>query len=170
MKTYSSAPDVQECLDRMQGKHHEDLDGVRVVALFVFDDEESSAQVLRHQGYAAQAVTRIIPLRERVLTVVDALIVVDRAVWMSLSYLQRDALVDHELTHLQRVEDEEIEGNFLCDSLGRPKLCMRQHDHQFGWFDDVAQRHGDASPEVCQAKALIASTGQLYFDFERKAA
>jgi len=43
---------------------------------------------------------------------------------------------------------------------------MRKHDHQFGWFDAVAQRHGEASPEVRQARVLMESSGQLYFDFE----
>ena len=168
MKTYSAAPDVEECTLRMREKHHEGLEGVRIACLFVFDDENSE-RVLKHQGYSAQAVMRIVPLRERALGMAEAVLVVDRAVWLVLSYRQRDALVDHELMHLQRVEDEETKQP-KCDSLGLPKIVMRQHDHQFGWFDEVAERHGDASPEVCQAKALIAATGQLYFDFERKAA
>jgi hypothetical protein len=54
----------------------------------------------------------------------------------------------------------------VFDAVGRPKLLMRKHDHQFGWFDEVAQRHGEASPEVRQARVLMESSGQLYFDFE----
>ena len=30
---------------------------------------------------------------------------------------------------------------------------------------EVARRHGEASPEMRQAKQLLASTDQLYFDF-----
>lgn len=164
MKTYSEAPDVDGTIEDVLERHHAELDGVLVAALFVFDDEESSKSVLQHQGYPAQAVTRIRPLRDRAMGMRDALIVVDRANWVSLTQPQRDALIDHELTHLTRVLDPESERP-VADALGRPKLAMRHHDHQFGWFDEIAQRHGDASPEVRQAKRLMESSGQLYFDF-----
>lgn len=168
MKTYSAASsDLEQHIARMLAEHHTDLDGVTVSALFVFD-EESSEPVLKHQGYPAGAVVSIVPVKQRVLGVADALIVVDRSYWQTLSARQRDALVDHELTHLTRViaeaTDEEPE-HPKCDSIGRPKLAMRQHDHQLGWFDDIARRHGDASPEMRQAKQLLESTQQLYFDF-----
>jgi putative metallopeptidase len=99
----------------------------------------------------------------------DASIVVDRATWLSLSPAQRSALIDHELQHFERVLDDESERP-KSDAIGRPKLAMRKHDHQFGWFDEIAQRHGDASFEVRQAKQLIEHSGQLYFDFARKTA
>jgi Putative phage metallopeptidase len=110
-------------------------------------------------------VVRIPPLKDRALGIADAQIVIDRAGWLALSQRQRDALVDHELTHLTRKIDKET-GEMLVDILDRPKLVMRKHDHQHGWFDEIAQRHGEASPEVRQARRLIESSGQLYFDFE----
>jgi hypothetical protein len=64
------------------------------------------------------------------------------------------------------VEDGEGKETPAFDALDRPKLAMRKHDHQFGWFDEVAQRHGEASPEVRQARVLMEKSGQLYFDFE----
>lgn len=163
MKTYSKAPDADFHIERMRAEYHPDLDNVTIVALFTYDDE-SGDSVLKHQGYPAQAVVRITPLRDRAQGVADACIVVDRANWTMLSALQRDALIDHELTHLSRVVDEET-SNILFDAIGRPKLAMRPHDHQFGWFDEIAQRHGESSPEVRQAKLLMESSGQLYFDF-----
>lgn len=163
MKTYSHAPDATNCIQNIQADNHADLDGVTVSALFVFDTEATEA-VLKHQGYPAQAVVRIVPIRDRALGMADANIVIDRSTWMTLSQRQRDALIDHELTHLTRSLDKET-GHPLFDALDRPKLAMRRHDHQFGWFDEIAQRHGDASPEVRQAKQLMASSGQLYFDF-----
>ena len=164
-KTYSAAPDVETHVERMVEKwHHDELEGVSIATLFVFDPEDS-LPVLKHQGYPAGAVCRITPLRERAMGCADASIIVDRAHWLTLSPRQRDALIDHELTHLVRDKDEDDMPK--CDSLGHPKLAMRMHDHQFGWFDEVAQRHKDASTEVRQAKRLLESTGQLYFDFER---
>jgi len=163
MKTYSPAPDADTCITRIQEDYHAELDEVTVSALFVFDTEAAEA-VLKHQGYPAAAMVRITPLRERALRQADANIVIDRCTWLTLSQRQRDALIDHELTHLTRVLDKET-GNPVFDALDRPKLAMRRHDHQFGWFDEIAQRHGDASPEVRQAKQLMQSSGQLYFDF-----
>lgn len=167
MKTFSQAPDVTLSIDAIQLEHHEDLAGVLVAGLYAFDTE-SSEPVLKHQGYPAGAVVRITPLKDRALGMADATIVVDRAGWLALSARQRNALVDHELTHLTRKVDKET-GELVCDALDRPKLVMRRHDHQFGWFDEVAQRHGEASPEVRQARVLMEKSGQLYFDFEPRA-
>ncbi len=167
MKTYSEpSADLLGCITRMQSEHHPDLNGVEVGALFVFD-AESSDSVLKHHGYLAAAVVRITPLRDRALGVADALIVVDRACWATLKGPQRDALIDHELTHLAPVLEEET-GQLMLDALDRPRLAMRRHDHQLGWFDDVARRHGEASPELMQAKQLVEGTRQLYFDFGPK--
>jgi hypothetical protein len=163
MKTYSEAPDANSCIVRVQQDYHEELDSVTVSALFVFDTE-ASEPVLKHQGYPAQAVIRITPVRDRALGLADAIVVIDRSNWLTLSQRQRDALIDHELTHLTRKLDAET-GHPVFDVLDRPKLTMRRHDRQFGWFDEIAQRHGDASPEVRQARRLMESSGQLYFNF-----
>lgn len=171
MKTYSQAPDVSNTIEHCQEEYHEDLEGVTIAGLFAFDTE-SSLPVLNHQGYPAGAIVRITPLKDRALGMADATIVVDRAGWLALSARQRNALIDHELTHLE-VKTEEEEGAKdpvpVYDALGRPKLVMRKHDHQFGWFDEVAKRHGEASPEVRQARVLMEKSGQLYFDFEPRA-
>lgn len=165
MKAYSVASsDLDDCIERMQSEHHIDLDGVTVAALFVFDDEASSETVLTHQGYPAAAVVRLTPVRDRALGVADAVIVVDRAYWLTLTVEQKDALIDHELTHLNRAVDADT-GLPKCDAVNRPKLAMRMHDHQLGWFDEVAHRHGEASAEARQAKRLLEQTQQLYFDF-----
>ena len=116
------------------------------------------------------AVVRITPLKDRALGMADASIVIDRAGWLALSQLQREALVDHELTHLTRKVDKET-GELLVDALDRPKLVMRRHDHQIGFFCDVAARHGEAAPEVRLANSLVSEMKQLQLDLApRKAA
>lgn len=165
MKTYSAASDdVLRTIERMRNEFYSpELDGVTVAALFVYD-LEATEPVLMHGGYPAQAVCRITPVRDRALGVADAVILIDRSNWLMLGVRQRDALVDHELHHLERVVDDETELP-KTDAVDRPRLRIRKHDHQYGWFDAIAQRHGDASPEVRQATQLIESTGQLYLDF-----
>lgn len=164
MKVYSKASaDVLGHIERMQSEYHSDLQDVTVDAVFVFDDEASSEVVLKHQGYSAAAVIRITPVRDRTLGVADAVITIDRATWLTLSALQRDALIDHELQHLEWVHDKE--GHPKSDALGRPKLSTRRHDHQIGYFTDVVKRHGDSALEIRAARYLIAEIGQLNFDF-----
>ena len=55
-------------------------------------------------------------------------------------------------------------GNVRRDDIDRPLLRIRKHDHQFGWFDAVARRHGKHSIEVQQAHQLTAmdELRQLY--------
>lgn len=157
--------DLTRRIDRVRAEYHPLLKRVTVGALFVFGDEE--AAVLEHQGYPAAAVIKIVGTKERAAGMADALLVVDRYVYGGLTDPQRDAMVDHELYHLEPVIDEHTEKPKL-DSLGRPQLTLRRHDRQFGWFDEVAQRHGDNSLEVIQAKSIVASTRQLYFPFYRQ--
>lgn len=168
MKTYSAASDdVAASISRMHSQFHPELDNVTVGALFAFN-EDTGEPVLKHQGYACAAVVSITSTKQRALGVSDAVIVVDRAHWLTLTAAQRDALIDHELEHLDRVISKDTEDSPAApqfDSIGRPKLQMRRHDYQFGWFDDIARRHGEASPEIIQAKQLVAQTQQLYFDF-----
>lgn len=166
MKTYSPASeDVERTIERVRLEYHSpDLDGVTIAALFVYD-MEASEPVLKHGGYPAQAMVRITPVKDRALGMADAVIVIDRSNWLTLTMAQRDALIDHEITHLERAVDKDTELP-VCDAVDRPKLKMRPHDRHYGWFDAVAERHGKASAEVRQAVALIESTGQLYWDFE----
>jgi hypothetical protein len=167
MKTYSRVPEeVDRIIETLRLEFHPQIEGVTIQALFVYDDE-SQDKVLQHGGYPAQALVRLTPTRDRALGVADAVIVIDRANWLALSGQQRDGLLDHELYHLERVVDEDDLPQ--VDAVNRPKLALRKHDHQFGWFDEIAHRHGDNSPEVRQAKQLIAQTGQLYLDFGRAA-
>ena len=76
--------------------------------------------------------------------ILDAEIVLDGDRWDELSAEEQDAAIDHELTHLELVVDD---SGLRRDDLDRPNLRIRKHDHQFGWFDCVARRHGTASFE-----------------------
>lgn len=150
MKTYSQASDdVERTIARMRLEHYApDLDGVTIAALFVYDTE-ASEPVLMHGGYPAQATVRITPVKDRALGMADAVIVIDRSNWLTLTVAQRDALIDHEMYHLERATDPDTELP-LTDAVDRPKLKMRRHDRQYGWFDAIAERHGRASASYIQ--------------------
>jgi hypothetical protein len=166
MKTYSSASsDLENQIERIRSKFHQDLENVTIGALFDYDMDHQHKPSLKVAGYPVYAYIRITPVRDRAAGAPDAVIVVDRASWLELNAGPRAALIDHELTHLERVLDKKSRQR-LVDAIGRPKLRMRKHDRQFGWFDIVAERHGDQSIEVIQAKELVKGARQFYFDFD----
>jgi len=119
------------------------------------EDGELIGDAIKHHGVRAFGLCRIIPLKERAKGNGDAEILVDKDWWDSVGEEERHAVVDHELTHLQPKRD--------ADDLGRPKLKLRKHDFQFGWFTSVANRHGQHSQEQKQASSILDEAGQFYW-------
>lgn len=161
MKTYSKAPDaVVERAAHLIAIFHPQLKeiGVKIDFLAIANDDETKPG-LTHQGYPAAAVVRLLGIKERTMGRGDAEIVIDEHYWMGLDEAEKDALLDHELYHLV------VPKRLVYDERGRPKLKIRKHDRQMGWFDEIAKRHGHASGEVKQAMNLVASAKQIYFDF-----
>lgn len=160
--------EVTDRARKVMEQYHGELTevGVRVTYLFAIAPKdqhgEPLAQAVTVGGYPCAAKTKIIGLKDRADGRADAEIIIDADQWDAMSDSQRDALLDHELYHLEVKRDKETNMP-LRDDLGRPKLGMRKHDHQFGWFDEIARRHGDASFEVQQAKAFADEQGQTYF-------
>lgn len=168
-KSFSDASsDVYNTIERVRNRYHQHLADdkgrwrVTVGALFVFD-LESSLPILKHQGYPAAAEIKITPLKERVLGIADAIITVDRSVWMMLNAAGREALIDHELYHLDPVLDDET-GSQEFDAHSRPKLAARMHDAQIGAFHDVMRRHGKDAVEVRCIRQLLSEASQYNLD------
>jgi hypothetical protein len=147
-----------ELLSEVLEKHHPELRAaeliVDVLVAFATKNEQGEPRgpALSHGGYPAIATVRINSLKQRVLGGGDALVTLDGDRWGDFSPLQQRAILDHELTHLELVEGEE--GGVEGDDIGRPRLRLRKHDHQFGWFDAVVRRHGANSVEWSQFKAF----------------
>lgn len=174
MSTYVKCDrDVHERVLEVMVQHHADLAdaGVTVCCLFAHaardaESGEPKGPAIKHGGYAAAAVTKIVSLKDRAKGCADAEIIFDGDRWGDWSEAQQTALIDHELQHLalctKGVSDDPVPD---VDDLGRPKLKTRQHDHQFGWFDAIAERHGAHSFEVQQAVTFVDAKGQLYLPF-----
>lgn len=162
--TYQRADEtVERVRDRMLEKYHGELVqlAVNVDLLMAYNPD---GDAVSHGGYPAQAKVKIIGLKDRAAGRGDAEIIIDDSNWQSLSPGERDALMDHELEHLSLKRNAKTNAPER-DDLNRPKLKMVKHDHQLGWFNTVADRHGESSAEVRQAKALMKQDGQLYFAF-----
>lgn len=168
MKSYTQAPDeVHRRIKDLIEKHYSDTLGsdgvsVKIDVLMAHEDEEDTPAVLLN-GYPCLAVIRVLNLKDRTMERGDAEIVIDNGKYEAMDPEERDALLDHELYHLELKLDKFDRPK--RDAQGRPLLGLKKHDRQFGWFDAIARRHGNASAELQQAHELQMEAGELYFDF-----
>lgn len=165
-KTYDQAPDeVHDRVKALLKRFYADTlaaAGLKIDLLMASTDTEDGHAVT-HGGYPALAVVRIVSSKDRAKAMGDAEIVIDRDAYEAMSAGQRDALLDHELYHLELVLDRN--GKVKRDDHRRPKLKMRKHDVQVGWFAEIARRHDTSSHEVRQATEIFEEHGQLFFGF-----
>lgn len=128
---------------------------------------EKKAPAIVHQGYPARGVCRIVNYRDRVKGNGDVEITIDGEWWEDelTTEDERLALLDHELSHIRLKMGKT--GRPDTDDAGRPKIEMRKHDFQVGWFHDVAARWGASSAETQQAQLLQRDDlYQTYFAFD----
>lgn len=172
MSTYAKAPpEVREMAEKILEEFISYKDiieaKVKIDYLFAFaecgEDGEAKGNALTKHGVRALGITRKIGIKDRVMGRGDAEVCLDGDWWEEATQERRRALLDHELHHLEVVKDED--GVVIRDDLKRPKLRLRKHDVEVGWFAIVAGRHGSASLEIEQAKALMDSYGQLFWPF-----
>jgi len=170
MSTYEKARDSHEVHDMIGDlceKYHGELNDTNVTigVVFAFGTRSAKGKILtpalKHHGVPAAAIVKINSLKARVEGLPDATIFIDGDEWVDWTAERKHAVLDHELCHLTVAHDKD---DFVkSDDLGRPILKMRPHDFEVGWFREIANRHGEASLEVEQAKSLANPRGQLLF-------
>lgn len=139
---------------------------VKIDLLFAYppkdkDGKYSDADALTHDGHKALGLARIVNLRDRTKGCGDCEITMDGLHWEDAPEKEREALMDHELYHFIVRKDQD--NVILRDDLERPKIKLRHHDVQFGWFKEVAKRNGEHSQERMQAKAMMDNGGQYFW-------
>ena len=167
-KKYSKAPaEVAQRAASLIKKFHPDLAlvGIKIDFLSVAVDQEGEV-ALSLRGMPCYATVKIVGVKERTQGCGDALITIDEEHYNKMEDPQKDALIDHEIYHLNIVRN--VHGIPKKDCRGRPKLKMRKHDIEFGWFNEIATRHGSASIECRQATQLMLTGKQTYFQFALK--
>lgn len=165
-KTYSKAPDeVTDRCAHIIKLFYPDLFAAEIrIDLLSISDEDAVGPCLKHQGYGAAAVVRILDVKARTMGRGDAEIVIDEWTYLKMTEAEKDALLDHEIHHieLRTIGKTRIP---IRDERNRPKMRLKRHDRQFGWFDAIAERHGQASGEVKQVTRLYLEAKQIYFTF-----
>lgn len=175
MAMIQPAPDlVNELVDEIMREYHPQLHSARVridtyMALpdLDKDGEARDRPALSDKGYACLAKIKITSSDDRGKGRGHAEMTIDDERFKELSERQRQALIDHELMHLDVVYDKD--DDIVEDKYGMTKLRTRKHDHQYGWFNDVADRWAKDSQEVFQAAHLLKSNSagwiQIALDF-----
>lgn len=157
-------PEVRDLASEIlnQYESHKSLvdQGVKVDFLFAYGDrdpknDELVGPALTKNGVPVLGICKIVNLKDRTKGLGDAEICIDGDWWDDANIEQQSALLDHELHHIALAHKR--------DNLGRPKLVLRKHDFEFGWFTIIAARHGNFSMERQQAKQIVEIAGQFYF-------
>lgn len=149
---------------REHHKHLADAEvAIDVLAAYAPKDANGSPKrpALKARGFQVLAKIRITAPTERACGRADAELVLDGDQYPEESPEQQAALIDHELTHLHLVPGE-AGLSVKRDELGRPKLAMRAHDREYGWFDECVRRHGAAAGEARQLAAFMDSRTGAY--------
>lgn len=162
MPIYENPPqEVVDLVTEVLNEHHPALRdcAATIDVLFALaktdknGDIPEGAHALKLHGYPCAAVVKVNAYKLRVQGHADAEIVIDGDNWDTYSPEEQRAILDHELEHLETVSDKD--GGLVRDDLGRPKLKIRLHDHQYGWFNSIVRRHGPHALEAQQARKFV---------------
>ncbi len=165
-KIYSQAPsDVADRVAHLIKVFHPAIKdaGVKIDLLSVADDDPDVDYPLKLRGHPAYATCRAVDIKGRTMGRGDAEIVIDEARYLTMPDAQKDALLDHEIEHIDIQFNKK--GRVKLDCCRRPKIKMKLHDVEVGWFTNVAQRHGAASIECKQATQIFLEHKQTLFEF-----
>lgn len=164
MPIYSNAPEeVTDRIDRLIQKHHPELEAAEVDVRALFANSENDSPPVKLGGYECYAIVKIVGAKERVQGLGDALIIIDEERWKKLNERRRDALIDHELMHLQVQKDSA--GFVKKDDHERPRLKMKLHDWQLGGFAQVTKWYGADALEAQSIKVASDAFGQSFWVF-----
>lgn len=128
-----------------------------IVGVLMARHSDSDKPALKHGGYAVLATMKPESAIERAKWGRDALLKIDDREWEGLGDDRREALLDHELSRIDRIDlkgdelraaVEDGSPRWKIDDRGRPKLRSVPGDFNVGdAFNAVIARHGYAAIE-----------------------
>ena len=160
--TYEKADNtIYNLIQERIEKFYPDLEKVDLTLDVMVAENDNGDHPVKVNGYPSPAAIKITPLKARAKGLADVELILDWAAFKSMTRNQQEALIDKELYYLEVQRDKEE--NIKFDDLGRPKIRLKKHDYQLGWFREIAVRHKGDSPEVYQAKILWNNDGKTFF-------
>lgn len=159
-KASRASSDVTDLIDELIGLRYPDLRHATIGALMVNAG-------LRDRGRYVPAKIKINSASDRLEGLPDATIRLDLEDWIAMGLQIRDchrlraAVIEPMLYSLRILMCQH--GKPKEDAAGRPRLELREPDWVFAGFKEMAERHGQFSQEVIQAKRLHEQAGHLLF-------
>lgn len=170
MPTYEPASaEVLRLVEQTVQRYHGALEehGVTFKVLMVGpttnENGDSQGPPLKVKGYPCCAIIKVTSTRDRAAGMADVLLQIDEDRWDAFHDERREALIDHELAHLEVNRDKD--GQVVYDDRGRPRLRIKPHDREVSWFDEVVRRHGRDAVEWVQFDNLCGACQQLELPF-----
>lgn len=145
-KFKKARPEVEELARRLIGEHHSHL----IEARFAYLEREGE---WTSKGDVKLGEARKVTPQMKALVDADFVITINGDAWTKLTPEQREALIDHELSHCSRGED---------DKHGNPRWEIDKHDVEE--FSAVIRRHGLWKPELVQFGKQVAVQERIFED------
>jgi len=150
--SYEKAPELKPIVAAMMAAYHNELVdlevAVAVTRAYKLDSEGNATDgpPLKMHGHACSAKVKVLSAQQRCHVDFDVEIIVDGALFDTLTARQKNAIIDHELEHLVVVRDKE--GVPKAHPSGRPQLKCKPDDFAVLGFFNIAARHQEHSVEV----------------------
>jgi hypothetical protein len=132
MPVYAKDSGLESLGNKIIKKDHELLGMLKIAYIFRDEAPVSNGKATAGMAYRADD-------RNRTLHGVDAIIEIAKDIWDEATDEFKDALMDHELSHIMIRLDDDGQP-MMDDKTGRVKITMRPHDIEE--FEDVLERHG----------------------------
>jgi hypothetical protein len=123
------------------------LDPRPTLSILMAASDKADKPALKHHGYPAAAIIGITSPEERVSGGTDLRLRIDSLAWSRMDERRREALIAHELLHVQVETVPGTPDLPRTDDYGRPKIKLRLHDWEVGGFSQIVDWYGDDAVE-----------------------
>lgn len=152
--------------------HHELTDAQTRVSLNMvksFDHDDEPEPALKHFGHYCEAYVKLVSRRRKLRIAFDAEIDIDGHMWEEKNDRQKEALLDHELSHVKvvtdshgipkRDEDERVQLKLVPDDIMLTGFLsvIRHYGEQAGEYQSIL---GAMQAAAAELEAMVNATGE----------
>jgi predicted Fe-S protein YdhL (DUF1289 family) len=141
------------------------LDPRPTLSILMAESDKDDKPALKHHGYPAAALIGITNPKERIDGCADLRLEIDSLEWSRMSERQREAVIAHELLHIQVTTVPGQDTTPATDDYGRPKVKLRLHDWEVGGFSLIVDWYGDDAIEKQIVNSINDRLGQMTLPF-----
>jgi hypothetical protein len=141
------------------------LDPRPTLSVLMANSDKDDKPALKHHGYQAAAIISITSPEERVDGGTDLRLKIDAMNWAHMNERRREALIAHELLHIQVATVPGQDTTPMTDDYGRPKVKLRLHDWEVGGFSLIVDWYGDDAIEKQIVNDINERLSQMVLPF-----